>query len=275
MIQKNYFYSLICLSSLIFADNGPAYHQSSHYHLAFAQSQLSQLSFRGNERILDVGCRAGRISQAIAQLVPYGSVVAVDSSKEMIASALNCSQASNLTFKQADEGALSFDQEFDLVFSFFKIRWLKNKKQALEGIARAVKKDGQVYLFVPIPSDDFNRGIACIEKLLATHPEWVPFMRLPENEPEALWIKRIEDAGFEIMNKHIEAKQSVYANKKEWDKYCYGIGLSALPEPQAKEFISMANDLLYEEYGLTANDPYTRTTNILCLKLALADREEN
>ena len=68
---------------------------------------LNQVSFNGDERVLDIGCGDGKITKKIAEMVPKGEVIGIDPSKEMIDEALaDYSHIPNLSFLQ--EGAESF-----------------------------------------------------------------------------------------------------------------------------------------------------------------------
>ena len=61
------------------------YYRQSSLQQAMAEEQLRTLTLQGSERILDVGCGDGKISAAIAERVPAGSVLGVDPSHDMIA----------------------------------------------------------------------------------------------------------------------------------------------------------------------------------------------
>ena len=54
---------------------------------AMAREVLALLKLQGSERVLDVGCGNGKVTAEIASRVPAGTVLGVDSSAEMIASA--------------------------------------------------------------------------------------------------------------------------------------------------------------------------------------------
>lgn len=45
---------------------------------------ISQLQLRGDEKILDVGCRDGRITAEISKLLPQGYVIGLDIFPEVI-----------------------------------------------------------------------------------------------------------------------------------------------------------------------------------------------
>jgi trans-aconitate methyltransferase len=64
--------------------NAEEYRTSSSNQKKWALELLSKLDLKGNERVLDIGCGDGEITAAIAQRVPRGFAVGIDSSKEMI-----------------------------------------------------------------------------------------------------------------------------------------------------------------------------------------------
>ena len=73
---------------------------------------LAKLDFKGNEKVLDVGCGDGKLSAEMARNVPEGSVLGIDLSEEMVAFARNNypqEKFPNLTFMQIDASGLTFD----------------------------------------------------------------------------------------------------------------------------------------------------------------------
>ena len=67
--------------------DGTGYERISGLQRHLARQTLSQLVFRGDERVLDVGCGDGYITRSIAARLPRGSVVGVDASPRMIEAA--------------------------------------------------------------------------------------------------------------------------------------------------------------------------------------------
>jgi len=121
-----------------------AYNQQSSLQQAMAEEQLRLLTLAGSERILDVGCGDGKISAAIADRVPAGSVLGVDPSHDMIAFASSRfatvpagrggSAHPNLRFEVADARRLPYQAEFDLVVSFNALHWVPEQDEALRSI---------------------------------------------------------------------------------------------------------------------------------------------
>jgi SAM-dependent methyltransferase len=95
------------------------------------------LAPRPGERILDLGCGDGVLTEA---LVAAGAeVVGIDASPEMIAAA----KARGLDARVMDGQALSFDGEFDAVFSNAALHWMLDPPAVANGVFRALKPGGR------------------------------------------------------------------------------------------------------------------------------------
>jgi trans-aconitate 2-methyltransferase len=106
---------------------------------------LAKLNFKGNERLLDVGCGDGKLSAEIARSLPDGSVLGIDLSEEMITFAKNHypqEKFPNLSFMQIDASELTFDSEFDIVYSNAVLHWIKAPQAALKGFWKSLKPEG-------------------------------------------------------------------------------------------------------------------------------------
>jgi protein-L-isoaspartate O-methyltransferase len=67
-----------------------------------------------NSKVLDVGCGTGYISQCLAYLNPYGSVIAIDIHKNLILKAKKINTHSNLEFRHCEAFEVIEDQ-FDVI----------------------------------------------------------------------------------------------------------------------------------------------------------------
>lgn len=89
------------------------------------------------ERILDLGCGEGALT---AKLVAMGcSVLGVDASPEQIAKA----RAEGIDAHVVDGHALSYQGEFDAVFSNAALHWMLNPDAVIAGVRRALKPGGR------------------------------------------------------------------------------------------------------------------------------------
>ena len=89
------------------------------------------------ERILDLGCGDGALTEKLAGLGCH--VLGVDSSPEQVAAA----QARGLDARVMDGRALIFEQEFDAVFSNAVLHWIKQPEETIAGVWRALKPGGR------------------------------------------------------------------------------------------------------------------------------------
>ena len=89
------------------------------------------MSLNGNEKILDLGCGDGSLTEQLAQLVPNGKVLGIDASAGMITTAQNRVKP-NLSFMQMDINTIDFQNMFDVIFSNASLHWIKNMKDFLK-----------------------------------------------------------------------------------------------------------------------------------------------
>ena len=95
------------------------------------------LAPKAGERILDLGCGDGPLTK---KLVDLGCmVVGVDASPQMI----EASRKLGLDAHVMDGHALTFDGEFDAVFTNAALHWMKQPDQVIAGVWRALKPGGR------------------------------------------------------------------------------------------------------------------------------------
>ncbi len=89
------------------------------------------------ERILDLGCGDGALTQALVET--GATVVGADSSPNLVAAA----QARGLDARLIDGTALPFEAEFDGVFSNAALHWMRPPAAVVQGVARALVPGGR------------------------------------------------------------------------------------------------------------------------------------
>jgi trans-aconitate methyltransferase len=119
------------------------YMRSSSAQFNWAMTLIAELDLKGKESILDIGCGDGRITAALAEMVPKGQVIGVDLSPEMIRhAAKRHSGVPNLRFQVADASHLHFEEKFDLVVSFACLHWVKDHLPVLRGVRASLVPGG-------------------------------------------------------------------------------------------------------------------------------------
>jgi trans-aconitate methyltransferase len=113
------------------------YLEHAAYVPSLGAAVLELLDPQPGERILDVGCGEGTLT---GQIVARGAtVVGVDSSPDMA----DAARVRGLNVRVENAEALTFDAEFDAVFSNAALHWIRDQDAALSGIARALRPGGR------------------------------------------------------------------------------------------------------------------------------------
>jgi trans-aconitate 2-methyltransferase len=129
--------------------NAADYARHSAGQEQWARELIGRAGLVPDDRVLDIGCGDGRITAAIAKLVPDGAVLGIDLSADMVQHAIGHFPARdypNLGFEQADARALPFDGGFTFVFSNAVLHWIRDQRPVVAGIARALAPGGRCLL---------------------------------------------------------------------------------------------------------------------------------
>jgi trans-aconitate methyltransferase len=124
-----------------FEFDGKKYKEASTHQKEWGVKVLGELTFRGNEKVLDLGCGDGMLTQKISEFVPNGFVLGIDASKGMIETAQEL-RKDNLNFQLKDINEIEYDSEFDMVFSNAALHWVKNHENLLKNVYKAIKSNG-------------------------------------------------------------------------------------------------------------------------------------
>lgn len=114
------------------------YAHHAHFVPALGQPVLELLKPLPGERILDLGCGDGVLTEKIA--AAGAIVVGVDAAPDMVAAAIR----RGLDARVMEGGKLQFSAEFDAVFSNAALHWMKDDPDAvIAGVYRALKPGGR------------------------------------------------------------------------------------------------------------------------------------
>lgn len=117
--------------------NAAQYAQNARFVSDLGRGVLDLLDPQAGERILDLGCGDGALT---VELVNRGAaVVGVDKSPDMIRAARERGLDAHVMAGEA----LTFDHEFDAVFTNAALHWMLHVDEVLEGVRRALKPGGR------------------------------------------------------------------------------------------------------------------------------------
>jgi SAM-dependent methyltransferase len=114
-----------------------SYQQHAAFVPALGAAVLDLLDPKPGERILDLGCGDGVLTEKLAGR--GATVVGVDSSQSMVEAA----RARGLDVRVMNGETLAFAQEFDAVFSNAALHWMRDQDRVLEGVNRALRPGGR------------------------------------------------------------------------------------------------------------------------------------
>jgi SAM-dependent methyltransferase len=104
---------------------------------ALGAAVLELLDPRPGERVLDLGCGDGALTERIA--TAGAEVIGVDASEEMVAAA--CLRG--IDARVGDGQSLDFENEFDAVFSNAALHWMLDPAAVARGVYRALRPGGR------------------------------------------------------------------------------------------------------------------------------------
>jgi trans-aconitate 2-methyltransferase len=115
------------------------YDQKNAFVWKHGAGVIELLAPQPGERILDLGCGTGHLTNKIA--ASGAAVIGIDKSNTMIDEARRLYP--ELRFDVADAVSFSFDQPFDAVFSNAAIHWMKDQQAVARCIRESLKPGGR------------------------------------------------------------------------------------------------------------------------------------
>ena len=190
------------------------------------------------ERILDLGCGDGVLTEKI--VAAGASVVAVDAAPDMVAAA----RARGIDARIMRGQNLTFDHEFDAVFSNAALHWMRPPDAVLAGIRRALKPRGR---FVGEMGGHNNTAAIIVALRAVLGRRGLDAHRLsPWYFPSAAaYRKKLKDAGFSVEEIRIVPRPTALPTSIEpWlDTFAQSF-FGALPEPDRSSARAEVADLL-------------------------------
>jgi trans-aconitate 2-methyltransferase len=158
------------------------YHRISDPQLAWGRAVVARLAPLAGERILDVGCGTGRLTEEIAGVCGV-TVVGLDASAAMLAEASRRARPRGQTpvaglrsfpaYVQGDGSALPFAAAFDAVFSNATFHWVADHDRLFRSVHAALRPGGR--LVAQCGGAGNLRQLYGRARLLMANPRYAPY----------------------------------------------------------------------------------------------------
>ncbi|MFX1443814.1 MAG: class I SAM-dependent methyltransferase [Promethearchaeota archaeon] len=225
-------------------------HSPVQYELGL--QTLEKLHPRNNEEILEIGCGNGVLTSLLAKRVPYGKIVALESSKEMAQQAqenLKNHGISNVKVVYTDAIKMNYENQFDAVFSNSTIHWIRKQEILYELIYKSLKNDGRIMIQTGLKKISaysqalINVGIEFKDQLKNFKPPW---RFLTKKETEKILIEaKFKEISVEVYPYIVE-----FESDTDLINYFKAAGFvpfaAVLPKSHHDEFIQRYKTLLFE-----------------------------
>lgn len=170
--------------------------------LEIVKSQTENSSY-----ILDAACGPGYELAELKEFVPYGEVIGLDLSKEMIKRAyrnIKLQRLSHVGFYQADINfpPIEFTDHFDVVFCNISLHYFESVENVFNQFFKALRKKGKLILIEPLGSATQKLSQTVLKEAI---PHFIKFYSKNQQ------IQLIEDAGLTFLY---------------WEEIQKGIGLT-------------------------------------------------
>lgn len=196
--------------------NANQYQKDAQFVSEFGRSVIDLLAPKANETILDLGCGTGELAEQIMQAGT--NVYGVDASPSMI----DAIKARGLKAEVMSGDALTFDAEFDAVFSNAALHWITDYHHVLQGVNRALKPNGR-FVGEFGGAGNIHALTTAMQAVIEAHPEMGTFHN-PWYFPTAEEYKtQLEKHGFKVhfiecfsrptpLESGVEAWLTIFAN---------------------------------------------------------------
>lgn len=241
--------------------NAEDYKQHSKNQQKWARELIARLKLKGTEDILDIGCGDGKVTAEIASYLPNGSVVGIDNSTSMIGLAKKnfpTGLHSNLSFILMDATRLTFDEQFDIVFSNASLHWVKNHRPVLEGVYRSLKPKGRVFL--EMGGKGNADGVLSVLRDLQKNQEWRHFFsdfQFPYgfHGPQE-YTRWLRESGFDPVRVKLVPRDMEHDGESGlagWIRTTWMPFTERIPEGQRDQFIHELASAYIREFPLDIN----------------------
>ncbi len=241
--------------------NAELYDDKHAFVFQYGESVLELLEIKPGERILDLGCGTGHLTNEIKN--NGAEVIGVDASADMIAKAVKTYPG--IDFRVADAADFHFDEPFDAVFSNAVLHWVHKADDAIKCVYGSLKAGGR---FVAEMGGKGNNAhiLAATEQVLKKHG----YPRLGKRKPWYFpslgdYTTRLENAGFRVTSAiHFDRPTLLQDGRDGVARWLNMFGdtfFEGIDEAEQEQIVAEITDLLEPYYN---NNGRLRFVAVMC-----------
>ncbi|HET9468269.1 MAG TPA: methyltransferase domain-containing protein [Vicinamibacterales bacterium] len=216
-----------------------SYKANAAYVPALGGAVFDLLNPQPGERILDIGCGDGTLTERIVRAGAI--VVGVDASEDMV----DAASARGLDARLIDAERLPFDREFDAVFSNAALHWVRDHDAMLAGVRRALVPGGRF-----VAEFGGHGNIAAIQvaiRSVLARRGWETNIHRYYATPEE-YSARLAEHGFAVDRIDLIPRPTpLPTGMRGWLDTFERATLDRIPQSERESFIKDVEDLLREE----------------------------
>jgi trans-aconitate methyltransferase len=221
-----------------------SYDGEHSYVFEYGEAVLDRLDPQPDERIVDLGCGTGHLTNRIAST--GADVVGVDASASMIETARETYP--EIEFVRADAREFSFGDPFDAVFSNAALHWITEQDAVLDSVAATLCPGGRFVAELGGTGNvdtiiDAVQAVAADRGYTVANPWYFPTI--------GTYARALEGHGFEVRD------MSLFGRPTELDGGAEGLAswlemfgdrlFSPIPDDEREAVIAEVTDRLREE----------------------------
>lgn len=201
-----------------------SYHKISDIQFKEGLTLIEELTPQIKDKVLDIGCGTGRLSQVLGERVgPEGVVVGVDPDKDRIKVAIEEKESgkTNLIFVVADDQSFPEDQ-YDMVFCSNVIHWIKDKEKVFDRVYKNLRPGGKFGFIAMHNSEEQDELAMEVIKLGSSQEVLDKLKGSLYYEPLEYYKKLAADYNFEITHEAVNEASYPFEGIDEFIEFLYG-----------------------------------------------------